>query len=219
MPTLAKPLTKRVIDAIAADPARDVFHWDGGNGAVKGFGLRVRKSGRKTFVFQYDDAGGKTRRVTIGHFGALTVEQAREAARGPSRIPRWAQPADLQAAWDRAQWVRHVAAHGLYPEVADDLLDVWLPTTCWYTRLGEDVAPNTLASRFAIAANGVVLASWEQDCPGLGVLLSGRRFRTGSHAQLLRDALRERLTERGVAFRELREGIDLNHLDPMWYRD
>jgi integrase len=48
---------------------------------VKGFGLRVVPSGLRIFVFQYDDAGGRMRRVTLGHFGALTVEQAREAAR------------------------------------------------------------------------------------------------------------------------------------------
>ncbi|AHG87549.1 integrase family protein [Gemmatirosa kalamazoonensis] len=81
MPTLARPLTKRTIDATAPQPSRDVFLWDGGDGAVKGFGLRVRPSGRKTFVFQYDDVGGRTRRLTLGEFGPMTVDQARAAAR------------------------------------------------------------------------------------------------------------------------------------------
>src|SRR6185436_18172196 len=80
MPTLTKPLTKRVVDSLPC-PATRTFHWEGGNGAVKGFGIKVDPSGRKVFVFQYDDAGGRTRRLTIGAHGALTVEQARDRAR------------------------------------------------------------------------------------------------------------------------------------------
>src|SRR5262245_18113169 len=80
MPTLAKPLTKRQIDATPADPTRDFVLWDGGDGAIKGFGIRLRPSGRRTFIFQYDVAG-RARRVTLGDFGVLTVEQARDAAR------------------------------------------------------------------------------------------------------------------------------------------
>src|SRR5262245_59694710 len=46
----------------------------------KGFGLRVRPSGAKTFFFQYR-LGGALRRYTIGAFPAITVSQARDEAR------------------------------------------------------------------------------------------------------------------------------------------
>ncbi len=52
---------------------------------LAGFGLRVEKSGTKTFVVRYRvDGGGRTaprRFMTVGRFGALTVEQARKKAR------------------------------------------------------------------------------------------------------------------------------------------
>jgi hypothetical protein len=38
-------LTKRVVDALRPDPGRDVFKWDAGDGALKGFGVRVKPSG------------------------------------------------------------------------------------------------------------------------------------------------------------------------------
>lgn len=80
MPKLTHPLTKRIVDQLA--PAeKDIFAWEGGDGAVKGLGCKVTPAGRKVFVFQYDDAGGRSRRITLGTFGAITVEQARAQAR------------------------------------------------------------------------------------------------------------------------------------------
>lgn len=49
----------------------------------KGFGLKVTKAGRKVFLVQYrlGGRGAKTRRMTIGTYGTLSVEQARSAAK------------------------------------------------------------------------------------------------------------------------------------------
>lgn len=74
-------LTKRVVDA--ADPREDRYHlWDS---LLPGFGLRVEKSGAKTFIVRYRaDGGGRTaaqRFVTIGRYGPLTPEQARKLAK------------------------------------------------------------------------------------------------------------------------------------------
>lgn len=55
--------------------------WDG---QLKGFGLRVSASGVKTFVIRYRVGGGRTgveRMHTIGRYGALTAERAREMAK------------------------------------------------------------------------------------------------------------------------------------------
>jgi integrase len=75
---MATRLSKRTVDAAAAHD-RDVFVWDA---ELSGFGLKVTPAGRKVFVAQYRNRGdGRTRRLTIGVFGPLTVEEARHEAR------------------------------------------------------------------------------------------------------------------------------------------
>lgn len=71
-------LTKRLIDATEADPNGEEFLWDS---EVKGFGLRVKPSGAKSFVLKYR-IGMKTKRYTICKVGSPhTVDEAREEAR------------------------------------------------------------------------------------------------------------------------------------------
>jgi integrase len=120
MPTTAKPLTKRGVDAMTPG-ARDQFHWEGGDGAVKGFGVKVTPAGRKSFVFQYDDANSVSRRVTIGTYGALTVDQAREAARQLAAQARAARqdPTRLDPATARVQAKRATAARHATPTVRE----------------------------------------------------------------------------------------------------
>jgi integrase len=60
------------------DPGRDVFVWDA---EVRGFGVRLKPSGTKTFIIQYRNAERRTRRFVIGQYGVLTVEVARDLAR------------------------------------------------------------------------------------------------------------------------------------------
>jgi integrase len=69
-------LTKRCVDALLAR-SKDTFVWDD---ELKGFGVRVLTSGRKTFLAQYR-SGGVQRRVKLGVYGAITADQARSAAR------------------------------------------------------------------------------------------------------------------------------------------
>jgi integrase len=69
-------LTKRLIDEAERDPARDSFLWDD---QLPGFGLRVTKAGVKSFVVQYRH-GRRTRRLTVGRYGHLTLDQARRDA-------------------------------------------------------------------------------------------------------------------------------------------
>ncbi|MCT7376286.1 tyrosine-type recombinase/integrase [Chelativorans salis] len=71
-------LTKRIVDALQHDQERDVFIWDT---EVRGFGVRVKPSGTKTFLIQYRNAERRTRRFVIGQYGVLTVEFARDLAR------------------------------------------------------------------------------------------------------------------------------------------
>ncbi|MDX2209978.1 MAG: site-specific integrase [Sphingopyxis sp.] len=74
---LAK-LNKRAVDALAAPASGQAFLWDT---EIKGFGIRVGATGTKTFVIQYMNEEGRVRRVKIGRFGVMTVEQARELAK------------------------------------------------------------------------------------------------------------------------------------------
>lgn len=68
-------LTKRAIDALPT--TRDDLFFDA---ELKGFGVRVKPSGAKTFFVKYA-IGGRTRRVSIGPYGPITAEQARVRAK------------------------------------------------------------------------------------------------------------------------------------------
>jgi len=70
-------ITKRAVDAIRAS-GREVFLWDD---ETPGFGLRAKPSGAKSFVVQYRNVQGRSRRLTLGRYGVLTVEEARRRAR------------------------------------------------------------------------------------------------------------------------------------------
>ena len=74
-------LTKRVIDALRPNPSgKDVFVWDVGDGALKGFGVRMKGSGAACYLIQYRNAEGRTRRMKIADIGSLTPDEARRLA-------------------------------------------------------------------------------------------------------------------------------------------
>ena len=55
-------ITKRAVDALRAESDRDVFAWDT---ELRGFGVRAKPSGVKTFLIQYRNAEGRTRRFVL----------------------------------------------------------------------------------------------------------------------------------------------------------
>lgn len=81
-PVTKVKLTKSLVDAITPVPGAIVDRFDT---EVRGFHVRVFPSGRKVFAFRYrDPAGGKPpkyHRLTIGDYGPLTPDQARDVAR------------------------------------------------------------------------------------------------------------------------------------------
>jgi len=68
-------LLKRTIDALKIDGS-DYVVWDT---QLLGFGIRVSPNGRKTFLIQYR-FHGKSKRVSLGKYGLVTVDEARKEA-------------------------------------------------------------------------------------------------------------------------------------------
>jgi integrase len=72
-------LSKRIIDDLvyeAIDGKKDI-RWDSD---ISGFGIRLYPSGKKSFVYYYRQ-NGTQRLYTIGQYGSITLDQARDLAR------------------------------------------------------------------------------------------------------------------------------------------
>lgn len=93
-------LTKRTVDALSPNSAADLFVWDS---ELSGFGLRIKPSGVRSFLISYYAPGlhRVRRRLTLGTYGALTVEAARKiAASNLARVVNGEDPA-LETADER----------------------------------------------------------------------------------------------------------------------
>jgi integrase len=73
---MPRKLTKAYLDGLRP-AATDRFEWDTD---VRGFGIRLWPSGRRSWVFKYDH-GGRSRRFTIGDADATPLDEARRRAR------------------------------------------------------------------------------------------------------------------------------------------
>ncbi|WP_171172785.1 site-specific integrase [Ruegeria sp. HKCCA0370] len=94
-------LTKRAVEALPVE-AKDYFVWDS---QIAGFGVRVMPSGAKTYQAQYRK-GGRTRRVSIGRHGKITVDEARKLAKElMGQVAKGENPAEEIAQHRRAPTV------------------------------------------------------------------------------------------------------------------
>jgi hypothetical protein len=74
-------LTKSLIDRAIYEGDEHGQEWDvRWDSAIPGFGLRIYPTGRKAFILRYR-ANGSKKLLTLGTYGVLTVEQARNLAR------------------------------------------------------------------------------------------------------------------------------------------
>jgi integrase len=153
-----RKLTKRVADA--ATPATP-FTWDT---ELKGFGLKVTPQGKKVLLYQYRPAwrgrAGKTKRITLGEYGELTVEQARDLARQHAAEARrpGGDPATVLAAAKREKSIGE-----LFTDLLDEKDGTVRPATlAEYRRLFErDIQPN-LGGRYASEVTPTVVANWHR---------------------------------------------------------
>lgn len=89
-------LTKSLVEAL--EPSKDgvkgsyLFAWDQ---ELRGFGVQVMPSGLKSFILQYRNGEKRSRRIVIGRYGVMTVEEARKEARVLlGKIAKGIDPAD-----------------------------------------------------------------------------------------------------------------------------
>jgi hypothetical protein len=98
-------LTKRYIDGLP-NGNQDLIYWDD---ELRGFGLRIKPSGVRSFLIQYRNQDRLSRKYTFGKYGALTPEQARKEARKLlGGVARGADPSAEKKAASRAMNVREL---------------------------------------------------------------------------------------------------------------
>jgi integrase len=127
-------LTKRIVDAATViSSGAETFLWDAD---VKGFGVRVKPTGAKSFVLKYR-VGTKTRRYTISKVGSpYTVEEARQIAADTLR--------DIRAGHDPMQTKAAVREALTVAELAD-----------LYLAEGSADKPNKKASSWAADTSNI----------------------------------------------------------------
>ena len=96
-------LTKRFVDALKP-VCRDTLYRDDD---LAGFALRAKPSGVRTYVVQYRNSAGRTRKLALGRVGVLTPDEARQRAR--KALGRVADGADPSATRRAARGAMTVA--------------------------------------------------------------------------------------------------------------
>ena len=108
-------LTKRSVEALCTE-VKDYLVWDRD---LRGFGVRVYPSGKKTYLVQYR-VGRRTRRITIGQHGALTADEARnQAKRLLGDVARGADPSTEKQTLRRAPTIAGLCDRFLQEYVAE----------------------------------------------------------------------------------------------------
>ena len=113
-------LTKTVVDALPVPTAQPSVTWDD---RLAGFGVKILPTGARKYVLKYRTLGGRAGRqrwLALGAHGAVTCEQARQAAQ--QALAAIAGGADPQA---------QRTAHAIAPTLAD----VWARFERDYLRL------------------------------------------------------------------------------------
>jgi integrase len=99
-------LNKSAIDSMATPGTGQSFLWDS---ELRGFGVRIVPSGLRAFILQYRNAEGRSRRIVIGRYGLLSVDQARALAKIKlGEVAAGGDPADDRAKARAAMTINEV---------------------------------------------------------------------------------------------------------------
>ena len=71
-------ITSRSVARFKGEPGKESCLWDT---EVKGFGLRVQPSGRRSYIYKFRTPDGRRRNRKLGDEVALTAEAARRAVK------------------------------------------------------------------------------------------------------------------------------------------
>jgi hypothetical protein len=108
-------LTTRTVAALLPHAQGDTCVWDS---ELPGFGLRIKPTGVRSFIVQYRNPSRVSRRITIGKFGVLTVEEARKLAKGVlADVVKGGDPAQKRSEERKAMSVHQLCR--AYLEAAD----------------------------------------------------------------------------------------------------
>lgn len=144
-------MAKLTLPAIKAAVAvnADLFLWDE---SLPGFGIRVKPSGVKTFVAQYRNRSGRSRRMKLGRLGPLTLDEARKLAlRILGEVSLGRDPAEERQREQRSSTFRELAERYMAKHCAlrckpsTVAANRWLLEKLIYARLGSrrvmDITP------------------------------------------------------------------------------
>lgn len=70
-------ISKRVVGQAMPHPTDDRYVWDT---ELRGFGVRVKSTGVRSYFVRYRDTHGSVRKYTLGRYGVLTPDEARKLA-------------------------------------------------------------------------------------------------------------------------------------------
>lgn len=104
--------TKRFVETITPDSEKTLIFWDT---ELKGFGVVVLPSGRRTYCVQYRNADRVKKRLKVGVHGHITTEEARELAK--KHLGRVAHGEDL------VESAKQMRALATIDELAQDYIE------------------------------------------------------------------------------------------------
>ena len=227
-PILALPsrITKSVVDRLNAPAAGQAFIRDS---KLKGFAVRITTSGAKSFILE-KRIDGKVKRLTLGRYPELTVEQARKEAhkllghiatgRNPTaeKKQKALQGTNLQQAFDDFLTARK----NLKPRTLYDyqrLMKVAFPD--WQNKALVDINKEMVAKRHTKvgAEHGEAYANLSMRFLRALFNFSIAQYEDGSGNAILRENPVVRLTQTRAWYRvERRQTVIKSHQLAPWYQ-
>jgi integrase len=89
-------LNRAVVEGFKIPPGKEsVIAWDS---ALPGFGVRINAGGTRSFVAQYRNGSGTTKRISLGRYEAMSIDDARKLARSTlAKATTGSDPAEERA--------------------------------------------------------------------------------------------------------------------------